>query len=372
MIGQKTVIGNVGGVEGHVSGLSSSLARRGHEVTVFIRRRYGTPTMPDGVHLSPRPCLPTKHLEAITHSTLCSLEAGLRGFDIIHYHAVGPALTIPFARLSTRPGICVTVHDQDYNKAKWSPWARRFLRAGERTACRRADEVIVVARYLQEHLRASYGRSSHYVPNGNEALQFLPAGPTLQALGLEEGRYLLYLGRLVPEKGCDVLIKAIRQSDTPYSLAVVGGASHSGGYADLLRELAAGDDRIVFTGHRSGSELAELRSNAACYVMPSKQEGLPLSLLEALWVGMPVIATDIPAVHEIVGTVDPSRITLVAPDDVRGLATAVGQLPWPGAPNHPGSIAWPTWDDIAAQVESVYERCVPIERRRHSRRAARV
>jgi len=357
MVGQKTNVTRFGGIERHVGLLADRLAERGHEVTVFTRGRYGDPmAAADGVTLTRRPCVPAKNLEAITHSTICSLESGLRGFDVVHFHGVGPCLTIPFAKLGMRSAVCATVHDQDYNKAKWSPFARRMLRAGERTACTYADSVISVAHYLERHLQATYGRTSEYVPNGNDPLTVRPAGPALERFGLEQGRYLLFLARLVPEKGCDVLIDAVRGSSTEHKLAIVGGASHSDDHVDHLRRLAGDDPRILFLGFQSGDELDELRSNAAAYVMPSRQEGLPLSLLEMLWYGMPVIATDIPAVHETDGAVEDGRITLVPPGDAARLRAAIERVPYPAPPATPGRLDWPTWADVAAEVETVYER----------------
>ena len=358
MIGQKTNLLHVGGVETHVHHLTEELERRGHDVTTFVRRRYGFDLegRPPGAVVR-RPCIHTKHLETITHSGLCALEASLRRFNVVHFHGVGPSLVIPLARAWRRPGVCVTIHDQDYNKDKWSPAARRMLRLGETSAVRNADALIVVARYLRSHIATTYGREADYIPNGAESLAFRAPGDTLAAFGLEPGRYVMFVGRLVPEKGCDNLISALRASSTPYSLAVIGGESHSGGYADHLHHSAAGDPRVKFLGRQSGDAMAELRSNAAAYVMPSLQEGLPLTMLEALWSGLPVIATDIPAVHELDAETLAERVTLVPPSDIDSLRAALDELPFPAAGrNQPGSLVWPAWPDVAAQVESVYER----------------
>jgi glycosyltransferase involved in cell wall biosynthesis len=261
-------------------------------------------------------------------------------------------------RVGRHSAVCATVHDQDYNKEKWSPFAQRVLRAGEASACKHADRVITVARYIQRHLEEAYGTHATYIPNGNDPLTLREANGTLSDHGLEPGGYLLFLARLVPEKGCDVLIRALREAQTPYRLAVVGGASHSDDYADSLRRLAEDDPRISFLGFQSGEALDELRSNAAAYVMPSRQEGLPLSLLEMLWYGMPVIASDIPAVHEIDGAVPQGRVTLVEPGNVDALRRAIEALPPPGDEPQAGDLHWPTWADVAEQVESVYTEIV--------------
>jgi glycosyltransferase involved in cell wall biosynthesis len=364
MVGQKTNVTRFGGIERHVGLLADRLAERGHRVTVFTRGRYGEPVPPaDGVSLVRRPCVPSKHLEAITHSTLCSFESGLRGYDVVHFHGVGPSLAIPFAKLTRHAAVVATVHDQDYNKDKWSPFARRMLRAGEASACRHADSVITVARYIQQHLQLAYGCTAQYIPNGNDPLPLQPPGATLAEHGLEAGGYLLFLARLVPEKGCDVLIRAVRESSSRYRLAIVGGASYSDEHAAELRRLAGDDPRVAFLGFQSGNALDELRTNAGAYVMPSRQEGLPLALLEMLWYGMPVIASDIPAVHEVDGAVPEDRLTRVPPGNVEALRRAIEALPWPGSVARAGELNWPTWADVAEQVEAVYERALAGRRR---------
>ena len=353
MIGQKTSVADVGGVEGHVAHLAAGLAERGHEVTVFTRSRYGAPP-PGDVDIRQRWCLPLKHFEAISHSAVCSFEALASGFDIVHYHGVGPALIVPVSALRPRTTVCVTVH----NRTTTSASGRPSLASGcgpEKTACARADQVIVVARYLERHMLAAHDRESRYIPNGHEPVARLPATNVLAAHRLEPRRYLLFLARLVPEKGADVLIEAVRRATaSPYRVAIVGGDSHSTTYAASLHHLAAGDSRFVFLGHQSGDALAEIRANAGHYVMPSFQEGLPLSLLEALSAGLSVIASDIPAVSEINGTVSPERITLVPPGDAVALAEAIDNLPYPAEPPSDEGMAWPSWDEVAEEVERVY------------------
>src|SRR2546430_5959839 len=166
---------------------------------------------------------------------------------------------------------------------------------------------------------------------------------------------MLFVARRVPEKGCDTLIRALRTSDTQYELAVVGGSSHSDGHERELHRLADGDPRIHFLGFQRGNALDELRTNAAAYVMPSRQEGLPLALLEALWYGMPVIASDIPAVHEVEGAAPAEQLTLVPPGDVDALRSAIDELPWPARESTPGRLRWPTWAEVAEEVERAYE-----------------
>jgi glycosyltransferase involved in cell wall biosynthesis len=328
---------------------------------VFTRPRYGTGPARANVALLPRPSVPGKHLETITHCTLSAVEANLRHFDIVHVHGVGPALTLPLLRLSRRAKLCVTIHDQDYNKDKWSATAKLVLRIGERSACRFGDEVIVVARYLQRHLELVHGRGSHYVPSGRESIDMPPPGDNLRRFGLEPRRYLLFVGRLVPEKGCHVLVEAMERSSTQHRLAVVGGDSHSARYVRSLHARAAGDPRVVFLGQLSRGQLAEVRSNAGAFVMPSLQEGLPLSLLEALYAGLPVIATDIAASHEVIGGTPRDRLELVPPRDAEALRAAIDRVRYPSPDARPGMLPWPTWAEVAVQTEAVYRRALAIQ-----------
>ena len=355
MIGQKTSVADVGGVEGHVAHLAAGLAERGHEVTVFTRSRYGAPP-PGDVDIRQRWCLPLKHFEGMSHSAVCSFEALASGFDIVHYHGsrsradragVGPAPTHDRLRDGPRSGL-----QQAQVVA-----VRSLLAAGRREDRLRASRPGDRGRSLSRsdrcspHTTASRATSQTGTSRSRACLE----RSVLAAHGLEPRRYLLFLARLVPEKGADVLIEAVRRgTDTPYRVAIVGGDSHSTTYAASLHHLAAGNSRFVFLGHQSGDALAEIRANACHYVMPSFQEGLPLSLLEALSAGLSVIASDIPAVSEINGTVSPERITLVPPGDAVALAEAIDNLPYPAEPPSDEGIAWPSWDEVAEEVERVY------------------
>lgn len=308
MIGLRGVPATWGGVEHHVEQLGLRLTRRGHDVTIFNRSNY----LPHqwrqyhGMRVRTLPTLETKHMEAIAHSFLATLETVLRGYDIVHYHALGPGLCAPVARALGRARVVQTVHGLDNHRAKWGGAARRVLDAAEWLSPRVPDETIVVSRDLRQHFRRRHGRSVTWISNGVIPASRLPAAGIRKRYGLDSG-YLLYVGRLVPEKAPDLLLRAYRgmSGDTP--LVIAGDSSFTDGYVAQLRHAAALDPRVRMVGYVYGTDLAELYSNAAVFVLPSALEGLPLTLLEAASYGTPIVASDIPPHVEVLSPTGPGR-----------------------------------------------------------------
>jgi glycosyltransferase involved in cell wall biosynthesis len=299
MLGLRAIGQGSGGVEKAVEELSVRLTARGHEVTVFCRKRYnpGNATSYQGVHLVNLPAVYTKHLEAISHTALAACRV-LRGFDVVHIHATGPSMLSFIPRLARRK-VVVTVHRLDWKSEKWRGLAKPILRLGAWTAIHFPHKTIVVSRQLERHYAEQHGRETVYIPNGVSPGARRPV-QALRRLGVTGDDYILYLGRLVPEKGCHLLIDALRQLDTKKKLLVVGETSHSDAYVDRLRSMAEGDNRVVFAGALYGDEKDEAYSNATCLVFPSTLEGMPIVLLEAMSYGCPVLCSDIPENLEVV------------------------------------------------------------------------
>jgi len=298
MIGQKGIPARGGGIETHVDQLSRHLAARGVGVFVPCRAWYvGKPEPVPGVETALVPSLRTKHLDAITHTALSFVEARRRSPDIYHFHGVGPALLSWLPRLLDREATVVfTFHSRDRFHSKWGPVARLALQLGERVGCRSADATIAVSEALATHARRTHGADAQYIPNGVES----PGGPfdprVLQRWSLTEGRYVLFVGRLVRQKQVEDLIQAWRQLaalPAEWRLAIVGDADQ-GAYGDLLRREARGDESIVFTGLQTGAELASLLAGAAIFVSPTRSEGASIAVLEALANGVPTVLSDIP------------------------------------------------------------------------------
>jgi glycosyltransferase involved in cell wall biosynthesis len=303
MIGQKGVPATYGGIERHVEELVRRLAARGHDVSVFCRLYY-TPrdaTLP-GVRLVRRPSVRTKHLDAATHVAWSTLEAMARRYDVVHFHALGPSLLAGLPRL-TGARTVVTVHGLDWQREKWGRVAQWFLRRCEGPAVSFPDRTIVVSKTLREHFRRHHGRETVFIPNGTVLPQPRPAKKILQ-LGLTPGKYVLFVGRLVPEKGVHYLCEAFSRIDTDLTLALVGGMSFSQDYVQTLRRYEG--PRVRLLDYVFGEGLEELWSNAYLVVQPSTMEGLSIALLEALSFGRCVLISDIPENREVAEEVAPS------------------------------------------------------------------
>ncbi|OGF16932.1 MAG: hypothetical protein A2W00_10870 [Candidatus Eisenbacteria bacterium RBG_16_71_46] len=296
MIGQKGVPATYGGIEKHVEEIARRLVARGHEVTVFCRLYY-TPAGAryHGVRLLRRPSIHTKHLDTVSHVAWSTLEAMVRRFDIVHYHALGPSLFAAVPRF-TGARTVVSVHGLDWQREKWGRVASWVLRRCEGPAARFPNRTIVVSKTLRDYFRDHHHRTPAFIPNGTNLPSPRPARRILQ-LGLTPGKYVLFVGRLVPEKGVHFLCEAFSQIDTDLKLALVGGLSFSKDYVQQLR--AYESDRIRLLDYVFGESLEELWSNAYLVVQPSTMEGLSIALLEALSYGRCVLLSDIPENVEV-------------------------------------------------------------------------
>lgn len=193
-----------------------------------------------------------------------------------------------------------TIHGLDHQRAKWGRFARAYIMLGEKCAVRFADEIVVLSRGVQEYFRKTYGRETKFIPNGVNRPELHAADMIQRQFEIDKDKYILFLGRLVPEKGLKYLMEAFRKVDTDKKLVIAGGASDTNAFVSELKEMAAGDDRIIFTGFVQGQLLDELYSNAYVYVLPSDLEGMPLSLLEAMSYGNCCLTSDIAECAEVV------------------------------------------------------------------------
>lgn len=301
MIGQKGYPPVHGGIEKHVAELSARLGRLGFRVTIYSRPHYSPysgPTETPEVVVRRLPSVPTKHLDAITHSALASADVLFHRADIIHYHALGPSLLAWAPRCLGRRPTVATVHGLDWQREKWGPVARVVLRGGEFASVRFPGRTIVVSRALQEYFQSRHGRKTVYVPNGISPPMLLP--PRLIRERGVPRRYVLFVGRLVPEKGCHLLCEAFRRlpeatrADT--ALVIAGDASFTDRY---VRDLKGGaPPEANFLGFVHGDILAELYTNAEVVVLPSTLEGLSIALLEAMSYGRCCLVSDIPPNRE--------------------------------------------------------------------------
>ncbi|WP_431977762.1 glycosyltransferase family 4 protein [Micromonospora haikouensis] len=361
MIGQKGVPATYGGIERHVEEMASRLAGLGHEVTVYCRDSYGAveETRHRGIRLRRARTVPSKHLDAIVHSATSTLAALAERPDIVHYHGLGPVLTAPLARYASRARVVLTVHGLDNQRDKWGRTAQAVLGTAYRLSGHLPDARVTVSRGLAAHYASRFGRPARYIPNGVVAPTHLPPRE-LSRFGLRPGNYLLLVGRLVPEKAADLLVRAFRQLSTDLRLAIVGGSAFTDGYVAQLRAAAGDDPRIVFTDFVYGDVLAELYSHAAAFVQPSRLEGLPLTVLEAASYGLPVVASDIEPHREMLDRDGPGQ-RLFRDGDVddlrRALATVTADLPAERAGAallRDRVLAEYSWDAAARELEELY------------------
>jgi glycosyltransferase involved in cell wall biosynthesis len=362
MIGQRGVPATFGGVEHHVEELGSRLAQRGHRVTVYCRPNYvrtGAPTY-RGMRIRSVPTIGTKHLDAIVHSALSTGAAMFDGIDVVHYHALGPGLPSFLPRYLSRAKVVQTIHGLDSRRAKWGPAARFVLDAAERLSARVPDATIVVARDLAEHYRARYGRCTWRIPNGVVPPKPRAADEIVRRYGLRPGRYVLFVGRLVPEKAPDLLIRAFRAVPGDVRLVLAGGSSFTDRYTESLHRAATSDPRVLLTGYVHGPTLEELYTNAGVFALPSLLEGLPLTLLEAASYGIPIVASDIPPHLEVLFESGPGR-RMVAAGDSEALGRALRADLANGNEERPAAeaaakdvLARYDWDRVTDQTEAVY------------------
>jgi glycosyltransferase involved in cell wall biosynthesis len=321
MIGQKGIPATYGGIERHVEEIAVRLVERGHEVDVYSRLYYSHQRgMYRGVRIRRLPSLNTKHFDAITHCALSTGDAFWRRYDIVHYHALGPSVFAGVPRMAGSKTV-VTVHGLDWERGKWGKLAAWFLRSCEIPAIRFPDRTIVVSKSLQAYFSKKYEIETVMIPNGANPGVYRPINK-LKKYGLDQHRYILFVGRLVPEKGCHHLLEAFRKLDTDARLVMAGGSSFSDGYVESLEKIRGGDERIIMLGYVYGDVLDELWSNAYLVVQPSILEGLSISLIEAISHGKCVIASDIPENLEVVSD---CAVTFPA-RDVDDLCEKMGRL----------------------------------------------
>lgn len=308
MLGHKRIPSREGGVEIVVEELSTRMVKAGHSVTCYNRsghhvsgKEYDSTARKEykGVKLKSVFTVNRKGLAAMTASFFGAVHAALGEYDVVHFHAEGPCAMLWLPKLFGKRCVA-TIHGLDWQRAKWGGFASKYIRFGEKVAVKYADEIIVLSAGVQKHFQDTYRRKTVFIPNG--VSKPLLRSPQLmkETFGLDKDAYILFLGRLVPEKGIAYLIEAFQQVRTKKKLVIAGGSSDTDAFAAQLHDMARGDDRIVFTGFVQGQMLEELYSNAYVYTLPSDLEGMPLSLLEAMSYGNCCLVSDIAECAEVV------------------------------------------------------------------------
>lgn len=303
MIGHKRIPSREGGVEIVVEELSTRLVKEGHSVDVYNRKGKNVQDKNadqkntkikeyNGVKIKTIPTINKKGLDALIYSFFASIIASFKNYDILHYHAEGSCAMLWIPHLFRRK-IIVTIHGLDWQRSKWGGFATKYIKFGEKLAVKYADEIIVLSKGVQDYFRQTYNRKTTFIPNGVNKPQIRKADIINKKYNLNKDSYILFLARIVPEKGLHYLIKAFKEIQTDKKLVIAGGASHTNDYLEEIKKMAKEDDRIIMTGFVQGNELDELFSNCLLYCLPSDVEGMPISLLEAMSYGCNCLVSNI-------------------------------------------------------------------------------
>lgn len=294
-----------GGIEVVVTELATRMAALGHKVTCYNRsnsqiKKSDRLTEYKGVREKYVPTLQAKGISAVSSSFFAALACALGKYDVVHIHAEGPAAMCWMPKLFGKR-VIVTVHGLDWQREKWSKGlGSKYIRFGEHCMVKYADQIIVLSDGVRKYFEDTYGKDTLFIPNGVNRPEIVSAKLITENYGLKKDDYILFLGRLVPEKGIKYLIHAFKQIDTDKKLVIAGGGSDTDRFIQEIQEMAADDPRIIFTGLVRGQMLHELYSNAYVYCLPSDLEGMPLSLLEAMSYGNCCLLSDIAECTEVV------------------------------------------------------------------------
>lgn len=271
VLGHKRIPSREGGIEIVVEELSVRMAKMGHQVTVYNRsghhvsgKEFDAHKLKEykGTRMKYVPTIDKKGLAAMSASFFAAVAAAFGKYDVVHFHAEGPCAMLWLPKLFGKRCIA-TVHGLDHQRAKWGKLASTYIMLGEKCAIKCADEIIVLSEGVQNYFKETYGRDTKFIPNGVNRPVIRKAELIDKKFGLKKDDYILFLGRLVPEKGITYLIEGFKNVKTDKKLVIAGGSSDTDEFANQLKEMAKDDDRIIFTGFVQGQLLDELYSNAS-------------------------------------------------------------------------------------------------------------
>lgn len=308
MIGHKRIPSREGGVEVVVEELSTRMVDWGIPVTCYNRRgrfvldnsiKVKKEDEYKGIYLKDCFTIDKKGLAAMTSSFFGTIKILFSKNNIVHYHAEGPCAWLWIIKWFSKKKIITTIHGLDWQRAKWSGFAAKYIKFGEKCAVKYSDEIIVLSKNVQEYFKDNYNRDTVFISNGVNEHKIIEAAIIKEKYRLNKDEYVLFLGRIVPEKGIHYLIEAFNNIETSKKLVIAGGPSDTGTYYFDLKEKTKKNKKIIFTGFVQGKELEELYSNAYIYCLPSDLEGMPLSLLEAMSYGNCCVTSNIEECAEV-------------------------------------------------------------------------
>lgn len=347
----------MGGVETHCEELFPRIASmEGNEVTIIRRKSYVQDSLTSykGIELVDVETPKKKSFEAIIHTWRAIFKVKKLGADIVHIHAIGPALLAPIARLLGLK-VVFTHHGPDYDRDKWGFMAKRILMLGERMGTKYANEVIVISEVINNILKEKYNRQDcHLIYNGVPTPNRCDLPEYFKELGIEKGKYIFAMCRFVPEKNLHHLIDAFAAVEqSGYKLVLAGDADFEDDYSVWLKKKAR-ENGVVLTGFIKGEKLHSLLTGAKCFVLPSSHEGLPISLLEAMSYSLPVIVSNIPANLEV-GLPSENYFTT---GDIKELTVKLNSVMTSDVNYVEYDMADYDWDVIAGQICNVYDKII--------------
>jgi len=300
-IGPRNIPAEYGGVDTHTEKIGFYLANKeGHRVVIYVHKSYCKlqDNSYKGMEIRKINSFPNKYVDTEIYGILATFQAMIEGADVIHYQG-GSALFAFIPYIFGFKIVC-TVHSIEWQRAKWGPIIKLFLKLIEMISFRFSHRFIVISKVLEGYFKRKYPRSTKivYIPNGADVVQSLPPAEIID-YGLDVDKYILFVGRIVPEKGLHYLVDAYKRLKCDLKLVIAGDAPHCDSYSKNLKKAA--DRNIIFMGFIKGNLLQELYSNAYIYVLPSELEGLSVSLLEAMSFGKCVLASDIAENKDVIG-----------------------------------------------------------------------
>lgn len=370
-IGQKGIPATYGGIEDYIEKIALRLVKKGHEVTVFCRPHYtSTNGWYKGIRLRKVYSIPTKHLDAISHTLFCSVDSLFGKFDLINYQALGPSSLSFIPKLFGKTKVVATIHSLDWQREKWNRWAKLVLKLAEYPSIHFPDRVAVVSESLKKYFEDKLKKEVVGVPTGVDPPVFRKPDK-IKRFGLEKNNFILFLNRLVPEKGCHFLIQAFRELETDKKLFIAGEGKFSEDYQKSLHRWRG--ERIIFGGYVEREVLEELYSNCYLFVLPSVVEGVSQAVLQALSYGRAVLVSDIKENLDAVGNLGFSFTN----EDVKDLKEKLDSLL-----KNPDLVEGEeekrrdyiqanfSWDEAAESLENLFFNCLnkkPIVQQRYKK-----
>ena len=296
LLGTRGIPANYGGFETFAEELSTRLAARGHQVTVYCREKYAANSF-RGVHLKYLPTFRHKYFDTLAHTAISTAYLLGRRYDAVLFcNAANALFTFP-PRLLGMP-TALNVDGLERHRKKWNALAKSWYLMSEWLATWCPTTVITDAEKIREYYADRYGKDSTFIPYGAETGK-VPGTDQLHALNLKPAGYVLYVSRLEPENNALALRQAFERVRTDQKLAIVGDAPYAASYIRAVKDTK--DPRIIIPGAIYGDGYHQLQSHCSVYVQATEVGGTHPALIEAMGRGALVLYLTTPENDEVAG-----------------------------------------------------------------------